>query len=296
VSLYRDWHVDGASYHWIAANRASVQLIVQVLAGLLGVAQVSCVRGMVNFSVRRALTQHAMTLDRLGLYNSLSTSQINWSLPAPALLAILITALAALAPAAVWAGALTPVSSNYFVSSTGNATVPVVAYTNRTRSDWEAQWYGATTVQTDKGIFTYGAVRTRFGFFTNDGSTASSIQGGLANMKKADNTNYTYHGRSYGVGASVGILDSHLFDHRQTVRYTFFESGYQTLWTCRYNQTSKSRLELATTQPVNIYVAQGASPITDSLDGGYYVGDLSGGDQIFASKSFFVSVDDWLVD
>ena len=60
------------------------------------------------------------------------------------------------------------------------------------------------------GKFTYGPARSRFGYFINDGSTASSIKlGAQAITLEADNSNYTYHGRSYGIGASVGIFDAH---------------------------------------------------------------------------------------
>src|SRR6266566_3046707 len=81
ASLKGDWLINGASYGWIIRNRAGAQIIVQVLAGILGVAQVSTVRSLVSYYTRRTLAHRPITLDGLSLYNSIVTSQVNWSLP-----------------------------------------------------------------------------------------------------------------------------------------------------------------------------------------------------------------------
>jgi hypothetical protein len=291
ASLKNGWHVSGAAYVRITENRASAQIIVQVLAGLLGAAQVSTLRTLVNYSVRRTLARRPMSLDRLNFYNSLVTSQINWSLPPASLLSLLVTILAALAPAAIWAGALTPI--NVPLANPLIETIAVPAYSNQTQDLWTQSWYTAEPTQCVFGTFTYGTIRSRYSYFINDGSNAFSVDGGPAIMRKGDNTNYTYYGRSYGVGSSVGINDTHLGTSQQLLYYSYSENGYQSLWSCEYNTSSSSTLELLTTDPRNIYLARGSSPIADFLDYGYLVTDLSGGDNIVAAKSFCTDVDSW---
>ncbi|GME66359.1 uncharacterized protein BP5553_06824 [Neofusicoccum parvum] len=65
--------------------------------------------------------------------------------------------------------------------------------------------------------------------------------------KKSDNSNYTYHGRSYGVGSSIGLNDSFLTPNLHIANYTFFETGYLTRFKCIHNTSTEWALEISGT-------------------------------------------------
>ena len=52
--------------------------------------------------------------------------------------------------------------------------------------------------------------------------------------RKLDNTGYTFQGRSYGVGASVGLVE--LPQQDGLLNYTLVESGFMANVTCWYNR------------------------------------------------------------
>ncbi|KAF2830042.1 hypothetical protein CC86DRAFT_464501 [Ophiobolus disseminans] len=115
------------------------------------------------------------------------------------------------------------------------------------------------------GVFTYGPARDRFSFFINSGTSASNIEGGSQLNRKSDNSNYTYIGRSFGVGSSVGILDHHLQEkYPHMTQYTFNEIGYNTKWTCAYNRSTVARLER---------IDNNSFFVVNPIQGGYPVAD-----------------------
>jgi hypothetical protein len=280
-SSRRRWFVSDIYYDGIVENRAAVQVVVQLLAGLCGVGQVSTVRNLINYAVRLKLTRCATTLDRLNLYTSLTTAHINWSLPPLGLATLLGTTVIALAPTALWVGALTPIVDFFDIESPLIIATP--AYTNKTEDLWKGtSWYTARDTIIVKhypeGIFTYGPIRDHFSYFLDSGATASKADGGPPLVRKTDNSNYTYYGRSYGVGSSVGILDKPIQQRNLRMsRYSFEETGYIISWSCAYNRSTKGLTE----------VGNGEFFATNPQHGGenYYV-DLSGDSQIVSSQSW----------
>lgn len=122
------WTFKGRQYDWISANRATTQIIVQTLASLLGLTLVATVRSLANFWARNWLTQRPMLLDTVAFFSSMTTSQINWSLRGIRLPALLLTALVALVPAAVWAGAITPILT--VLTDETPLSIPTARWTN----------------------------------------------------------------------------------------------------------------------------------------------------------------------
>ena len=59
-----------------------------------------------------------------------------------------------------------------------------------------------------------------------------------------DNTRYSYVGRSYGIGSSVGLVDE-AFSHNITQNYTYNEIGYDSWVHCAVNSTSDWTLSSA---------------------------------------------------
>jgi hypothetical protein len=260
-----------------------VQVVVQLLAGLCGVGQVSTVRNLLNYAARLQLSRHPTTLDSLNLYTSLTTSHINWSLPPLSLATTLGTTIIALAPTALWVGALTPIVD--FVDIKSALMIATPAYTEKTEKFWRiTAWYipkGIEPVrfeQRPQGLFTYRPIVHHFNFFLNAGSTASNANGGPALVRKSDNSNYTYYGRSYGVGSSVALLDQTM-EHKypRIARYSFEETGYTVNWICAYKQSVKG----LTTKDSRTFIA--TSPYSN---GNTSFVDLSGYAQVVASQSW----------
>jgi hypothetical protein len=91
---------------------------------------------------------------------------------------------------------------------------------------------------------------------------------------KIDNSNYTYIGRSYGVGSSVGLADNKTQDRYGTIGYQYIEIGYNSSVECIYNSSSQFGLRLI--QPGQpeplwetpaLYLATGPGPNTTQSSG-----------------------------
>ncbi|KAB8077640.1 hypothetical protein BDV29DRAFT_198435 [Aspergillus leporis] len=250
------WTFKGKQYDWISANRATTQLIVQTLASLLGLALVTTLRTMANFWARNWLTRRPMLLDTVAFFSSMTTSQINWSLPGIRLPALLLTALLALVPAAVWAGAITPIIT--VLADQTPLSIPTARWSNASSNLWNNNnWYtyqlqGGPRVYSELGTFSYAYHSDRFSYFINDGSTATNTTGTPQRFSKSDNTNFTYYGRSYGMGAAVGLNDT--FTSNPYIQsYDYNDTGYLSRYTCGYDPTFAIQLELTTSSPVPVY-------------------------------------------
>jgi len=87
------------------------------------------------------------------------------------------------------------------------------------------------------------------GLLLNSLREASSSNSTVSQHKKLDNSGYSFHGRSYGVGASVGLVgvsslvsqDSNHSAQQTTTRFTFEENGYISQPRCIINQTADLR-------------------------------------------------------
>ena len=70
-------------------------------------------------------------------------------------------------------------------------------------------------------------------------ASATPVDGGIWQHPKLDNTRYTYNGRSYGVGASVGLADSPITKNTLTLSYMYQENGLRADVACIYNTSTK---------------------------------------------------------
>jgi hypothetical protein len=112
VLLYADaqqWFASLEFYVWITNNRASTQLIVQVLASMLGFCNVFVLCTVINYLTRLHLSASSMSLPNLKFWNAMLSRQIITRLPAHLCFPLILFAALSLAPPALWAGALTPV-------------------------------------------------------------------------------------------------------------------------------------------------------------------------------------------
>lgn len=83
----------------------------------------------------------------------------------------------------------------------------------------------------------------------------------MSTYQKLDGTGFVYHGRSFGVGSAVGLLQPKYSDDPNAIvrQYSFLEDGYYTNVSCQYNRSSQlsfAKSDMVTT-PGGIYAPQG---------------------------------------
>jgi hypothetical protein len=146
---------------------------------------------------------------------------------------------------------------------------------------------------TPLGTFSFSPVRDRFGFLLNDGASASTQNTTITPLyKKNDNSNFTYYRRSYGVGASVGLVDKHIQTRYPGLNsFSFNETGSFADVYCMVNRSTAFHLDLTLNSKnvafPNIYEANGCPPWIP-------LGDCGGFSEIgMGSPSSIVAVADW---
>ena len=176
--------------------------------------------------------------------------------------------MVAVLPGAIWAGALTPVVTSTIIMPSASWFYPASPYLDVPRySPASAEFWNVTswvapsdTIRTEKGIFTYSPNYALQGLILNVAASATSPDGTAQNHTKIDNSRFTYLGRSFGVGSSVGLVDDSL-NSTNTLGYNYTEVGYSAQVTCIVNDTSDWTLTLVSlsddeTFP-NTYLAAG---------------------------------------
>lgn len=226
----------GIVYDAIVHNRASVQIIVQVIAAALGLIQVAAICRLFNYATRIRLKQRAIPLDLLNFWNGISLSSMRWNLRWMYLLLLLIFTSVCAIPSALWAGAITPIDTHKVRPA--NVTIP--QYSNMSSvKEWPSEIDAdGPQFRTEKGYFTYSPAMHYLGLLSQSLSTATTMDGSPRQHGKFDNTKFLYIGRSYGIGASVGLADDDILSNTITTGYKYQEVGYSAATKCIYNQSS----------------------------------------------------------
>ena len=264
LALLLEWKIEGGSRKWIDENRATTQILVQIISVALGLWNVFSIKKIINFSSRLALYRQPMRLETLKLLSAISSDNVDMSLRGRNLPIMALFSALFLFPAALWAGALTPVDSSAVRS---NFETRSPAYSDATVKNWNETWYNyqGPKVRNSLGVFSYAPPVDRYGYLHSDGSAASTPDGSPPLHAKNDNSNFTYIGRSYGVGSLVGLNKREGLNlARGVLGYSFHESGYLPHVHCIYNETSDFHLTLVvnSTDPAipYIYNANGGAP------------------------------------
>lgn len=245
----------GGFYHVVISNRASSQLIVQVLANFFELIHVAVLCALINYATRIRLSSTATSLDALRFWHNLSAQKMQWSLPLRFLIPLFGFIAITVVPSALWAGAITPVDT----SVNRTTTIYIPSYQNATLVHEYLDRSGASvsSLRSTRGFFTYNVGESLLGPILASGSSATTVDGTARQHAKLDNARITYHGRSYGVGAAVGLLDDKILGNPRTIEYHFQERGYNANVTCIYNQSSKYVIG---ENGNGAYVAQGSLP------------------------------------
>ncbi|RJE18293.1 hypothetical protein PHISCL_09370 [Aspergillus sclerotialis] len=258
ASSARDWEVSGYSYLIITRNRTTVQIIVQIISNGLCLIQVFTVCRLINFATRIRFIRSPVSLNTLGLWTALSTPAINWSLPMGMIIASIFFVNLSTIISVLWTGAFTPVDTAGF----RNGTVMIPDWTNRSFiQEYPSQVDGTgLSVRDKRGFFTYSVGVGLLGSLVTSAGAATTVDGSVRKHAKLDNTGYAYYGRSYGVGAGVGLMDTELLINPLATNYTFQEIGYDASVSCIYNHSTAFILEEL--PQYMLYAAKG--PLPDS--------------------------------
>ena len=100
------------------------------------------------------------------------------------------------------------------------------------------------------------------GSLLTSAASATTVDGGIRQHPKLDNTRYTYNGRSYGIGASVGLADGQIMGNSLAVSYSYQENGLRADVQCIYN--SSANFHIANKIETEIYPAVGNLPDSGS--------------------------------
>ena len=288
----RDVRAVGTFRDAVLSNPGTTGFVRQIIAGFLGFLWIYVAGAVFNLTTRLRLAspERTPTLRSLNVWVACGIQRVDLSLP---ILYIGLTAafvLAGQAIGSVWAGAITPVLSPKLLNGTDNITSPVFHspwFTSQFTDQGDAEGVDDTICQTSNKLagfipacpvpgkghyFLHGNVLDLFLGLQNlilDSARSATTYNGLPRIhSKNDNPSWSYVGRSYGVGSSVGVAlrpDS----HDDLLSYSYYETGYEVESSCTYNTTSAFNLTLVYEdfQPangsnveLNIYVASGFLP------------------------------------
>jgi len=262
-----NWTDTGQFYQLTTRIRATSQIFVQILSHL-GALHVYILCALVNLPTRLRLTERPAALDLLKFWSALCGVRLDLSLPLQSLVPLTVFIIVVLLPGALWAGALTPV-----VTSTSFTSQPTPAFSRclylsvpqySNASDkywWNITWLSPwPSLRNEKGFFTYSPNYDLQGRILNLAASATSRDNTTQRHAKIDNTQFSYTGRSFGVGSSVGLVDG-LLNNSSTLSYNYTEIGYRAQVWCITNGTLDWTLsEVETSQEVtypNMYIASG---------------------------------------
>ncbi|KAM3074546.1 hypothetical protein ACMFMG_007976 [Clarireedia jacksonii] len=122
-------------------------------------------------------------------------------------------------PAGLWAGAFIPV----LAKASGDTTIRLPQYGNMTSVRERPSEINSSgpTLRNEKGFFTYSPGTLSQGLLSNCLSSETTINGAPRQYARYDNSKFTYLGRSFGVGASVGLVDDHILNDTLATGYTY---------------------------------------------------------------------------
>jgi hypothetical protein len=260
----RQWRVTGNMFILANSFPGSVALIVQLLAAFFGLLHVAVIHKLINYALRLRLNKVSVSLDVLRTWVDLTYPRVNWDLPLRFFFPVLCMVFLSLVPAALWAGSITPSVSR----TMGSGVLLLPSYDDVSKIVEYPMMIGSSgpSLRTRKGFFTYSVGQQQSGQLMGSAASASSLGGEPHVHRKLDNTQFSYRGRSYGVGASVGLMDQGILSNNQLAGYRFQEQGYVTNVTCIYNSSSNFVLS----GPVNEWIYAASGNLPDSVDGSEY--------------------------
>ena len=224
---------------WLINHRSTISIVVQVIAQLLGMIVTTVLGAIINLSARARLTYDSYSLEALDLLNALCGARLNWSLRFRKQILLLLFVGVSFAPAAFWAGAITPLVVTW--DDEGKITVPRYNVLTPGIDPPGGIADPALTNVTLDGTFTYRPEITLQGQILDNMRQASSINGSQTTQSTMNNVNYRYLGRTYGAGSSVSLRTPFVDSTVQSYKYA--EAGLLVTSKCIYNSSSACYFE-----------------------------------------------------
>ncbi|KAE8445819.1 hypothetical protein EG329_012877 [Mollisiaceae sp. DMI_Dod_QoI] len=238
VAQQRGWVLSSSLYDFVENNRASTQIVVQLLSNVFTFIQVTILCTLVNRATRLRFNRTKASLNHLRFWSHLCALRISWRLPLEYLLPLLLFMGVTVIPSALWAGALSPIT----VSKTCTSSVRIPSYDNTSLILEYPSEFGdvaqRSEVRNTKGVFSYNVGITMEGALLSSASSATTVDGSPRKHVKLDNSGFTYIGRSYGVGAPAGLMDDNILNNTFTMSYIYQETGYNVGVKCIYNSST----------------------------------------------------------
>lgn len=255
-------------------HRTSEQVAVGILASIFSWLWAYALCMSFNLMMRVWLSGKQKEMDLLRLYASISRQAIDLNLSWRYLVLSAAFIGVLLIQSWLWQGALTPDLNT--VSKTNDISI---VRTGAGSFDFGDAMYipavggiyvNCTRVTQTNGTFTNCPGRELAGAVIDAINTAGNVEGAPRNHSKPDNSGYTYIGRSYGVGARVGLMEEPELGNIEGFEYS--EVGYRTECTCIYNDSAAWDLESRFTDndggTPNLFLINGDRPNDPPGEGG----------------------------
>ncbi|KAF6838282.1 hypothetical protein CMUS01_04710 [Colletotrichum musicola] len=257
IANYQRWNIDGAWYESSLADLTSKRALFEAILGFLAHGL-----GFLQVSTIAILTRKDILPDPFKNAPSSIKQPFGYGAPKPRrsmrtrFLASIATFFCfATLSASFWLGAMKPSSDTIVVKNT----IGVPTYKNMTFvKEYSLSQPGPSTTTSD-GTFSYSVATTFLNSLVASASSLSDLPDGITRKHpKLDNTQFSYEGRSYGVGSSVGILDDAVKKLPSARTYSFREIGYISYVDCQYNRSTNFRI--ASEYPHRTFAVAGFLP------------------------------------
>lgn len=258
-------------------QRAIVQIVVQILSHVLGLLQIYSVRSYYIFAIRSQAFKRSTRLGDVGFWIALRNGQVGFSLSTKYLLLTAIVVMICVIPSALWAGALTPLLLTEQLPANMTLDLPFFSQSSSKiwNSEFEMRGYELWNIYEScqsSGLITTCPVPVLQGNLLSTASSATAANGSVRKHSKIDSADWSYVGRSYGVGASLGLVTLDTPKGAETISYTDY--GYISTVKCTFNSSADYMIEYLGTpnspNQVSLYAVQGVLP--NSFDAGVGTG------------------------
>ncbi|KAF2178316.1 hypothetical protein K469DRAFT_718410 [Zopfia rhizophila CBS 207.26] len=258
------WRVTGYFFRVSLEFPASVALAVQLLAGFFGLIHVAVICRLINFALRIRLNKASVTLDVLRTWMDMSIPRVDWDLPLRFFFPVLFIVFLSLVPAALWAGSITPIIAPSM--SSGTLLLPSYEDVSAIKEYPMEIGKAGPSLRNSRGFFTYSVGAGHVGNLLSSAASASSVGKRPRVHPKFDDSQFSYIGRSYGVGGPIGLTDFTISSKSHAVGYVYQEEGYLCNVTCIYNETS----QFALSGPVDEWIYAASGNLPDSVNSPEY--------------------------
>ncbi|OQU95029.1 hypothetical protein CLAIMM_01298 [Cladophialophora immunda] len=254
----------GSVVTFVQENRASAQILVQILSQVLAVLQLDALKTLLNFRTRLLLIKQHLSLDELAFRAAIVRQYAETTLSPTHVTSLVLLLVLSAAPGALWTGALTPELVDDLKSFKGSIDIP--AFTSDSAWLWNSQFpvnssTGSCPVPDLQGLL-----------LTSAATATPNNPHQERNQPRLDNAEWSFLGRSYGVGSSPNLARIELDGTtvQATPSYSYLENGYNTVVQCVKNTTSdltfhwKNSLSYnvgnSGTSNLGVYYLQGSLP------------------------------------